>query len=272
MNVATDRDGGGPSPTPAAATAPALSVQGISVHFGGILALRGVSFEVPPGSIRGLIGPNGAGKTTLFDVISGIRQPDEGSVLLSGDNVTAQSPVRRARRGLRRTFQRVQVFGRLSVADNLLVALEYHGGGGGLLADFLALPARKRLERERRLRVAEVAELCGLTYVLDRPAGSLPFGLARQVELGRALVDLPSVLLLDEPTSGLDEAETRRLGDLIRTLSAEHSCAIVLVEHNVQFVMDHCGQITFLSLGRVLAEGTPEEIRADPDVRAVYLG
>jgi branched-chain amino acid transport system ATP-binding protein len=222
--------------------------------------------------VHGLIGPNGAGKTTLFDVVSGLRAPNSGSIRLSGVDVTAMSATGRARMGLRRTFQRVQVFGRLSVSDNLLVALEYRGGGGGLVGDLLALPARRKRERERRGRVAEVAELCGLTDVLSRPAGSLPVALARQVELGRALVDQPAVLLLDEPTSGLDDAETDRLGMLIRQVAADRSCAVVLVEHNVQFVMDHCTRITFLNLGRVVAEGGPAEIRANADVQAAYLG
>jgi len=249
-----------------------LTVEDVSVVFGGVRALSEVSFSAPTGVVHGLIGPNGAGKTTLFDVVSGLRLPNSGSVRLRGQDVTNMTATARARLGLRRTFQRVQVFGRLSVSDNLLVALEYHGGGGGLVGDVLALPARRRRERERRARVAEVAEMCGLVDVLDRPAGSLPVALARQVELGRALVDQPEVLLLDEPTSGLDETETERLGTLIRRLSDEHSCAVVLVEHNVQFVMDHCRRITFLSLGRVLAEGTPDEIRANPDVQAAYLG
>jgi branched-chain amino acid transport system ATP-binding protein len=255
-----------------AGPATGLDVQDVSVHFGGVRALAGVTFSVPNGVVHGLIGPNGAGKTTLFDVVSGLRLPDEGSIQLGGVDVTNMSATGRARLGLRRTFQRVQVFGRLTVADNLLVALEYHGGGGGLAGDILALPARRRREGERRSRVAEVAALCGLTDVLDRPAGSLPVALARQVELGRALVDRPGVLLLDEPTSGLDDAETERLGTLIRQVSAEASCAVVLVEHNVQFVMDQCSRITFLNLGRVVAEGTPQEVRANADVQAAYLG
>ena len=264
---------------PAASAGPAegeeatgLEVDGVVVRFGGVSALNGVSFSVPSGVVHGLIGPNGAGKTTLFDAVSGLRFPDEGSIRLRGTDVTSMSATSRARLGLRRTFQRVQVFGRLTVADNLLMALEYHGGGGGLAGDFLSLPARRRYERERRVRVAEVAEQCGLTDVLDRPAGALPVALARQVELGRALVDRPGVLLLDEPTSGLDDAETERLGSLIRQISGEHSCAVVLVEHNVQFVMDHCSRISFLSLGRVVAEGSPAEIRANPEVQAAYLG
>jgi branched-chain amino acid transport system ATP-binding protein len=254
------------------AGATGIEVEGVTVRFGGVRALNGVTFSVPNGVVHGLIGPNGAGKTTLFDAVSGLRFPNEGTIRLRGTDVTTMSATARARLGLRRTFQRVQVFGRLTVADNLLMALEYHGGGGGLMGDFLSLPARRKHERERRVRVAEVAEQCGLTDVLDRPAGSLPVALARQVELGRALVDRPGVLLLDEPTSGLDDGETERLGSLIREISSEHSCAVVLVEHHVQFVMDHCSRISFLSLGKVVAEGTPAEIRANPDVQAAYLG
>ena len=251
---------------------PALAVEHVSVSFGGVRALNDITFQVPPGVVHGLIGPNGAGKTTLFDVVSGLRRPSEGSLQLCGTDVTGSSATTRARLGLRRTFQRVQLFNRLSVADNLLVALEYHGGGGGLAGDVLALPARRRIEEQRRDRVAEVAEMCGLTSVLDRPAGSLPVAMARQVELGRALVDRPKVLLLDEPTSGLDEAETIRLGDLISLLSRDHQCAIILVEHHVRFVMDHSSRITFLSLGHVIVEGTPAEIRDNAEVQNTYLG
>jgi branched-chain amino acid transport system ATP-binding protein len=250
---------------------PVLALDGVTVQFGGIRAVDSASMTVRPGAVRGLIGPNGAGKTTLFDVISGLRRPNAGTVRMSGVDVTSWSPTRRARHGVRRTFQRVQVFGRLSVADNLLIALEHHGGGGGLPADFVAWPPRRRHERLRRERAAEIGELCGLGAVLDQPAASLPIGLARQVELARALIDRPKLLLLDEPTSGLDETEWVRLGNLIRQVSAEHSCAIVLVEHNVPFVMDHCEQITVLELGRVIADGTPDEVRADPAVRAAYF-
>jgi branched-chain amino acid transport system ATP-binding protein len=250
---------------------PALQLLGVSVVFGGIRALSDVSMKVDRGQVHGLMGPNGAGKTTLFDVVSGIGHPTTGTVVLDGVDVSHWSPVRRARHGLRRTFQRVQVFGRLTVADNLLLPLEQHRGGGGLMADILALPGRRRLEVSRRLHVAEIAEQCGLASILDRPAGSLAIGLCRQVELARALIAKPHVLLLDEPTSGLDQVEAERLSGLVVEVARAQSCGILLVEHDVSFLMGHCQTITVLDLGRVIAEGSPAEIQANPGVQAAYF-
>jgi len=250
----------------------ALALEDVTVRFGGITALSDVSLSVPTGEVLGLIGPNGAGKTTLFDVISGVRVPEHGRVALEGVDITHLSAVGRARRGLRRTFQRVQTFGWLSVEDNVLTALEWHGGGGGMLADLISLPTRRRREHERRSRVAEVLERCGLSTVAKEPAGSLPIGLARMVEVARAIVDAPKVLLLDEPTSGLEEAEADRLGELIQQMGRDDSCAVVLVEHDVGFVMRQCHRIVVLDLGRVLAVGNPKEIQANPAVRTAYLG
>jgi ABC-type branched-subunit amino acid transport system ATPase component len=165
----------------------------------------------------------------------------------------------------------VQTFGWLSVEDNVLTALDWRGGGGGMVADLAALPTRRRRERERRERVDAVLEQCGLTAVRHDSAGSLPIGLARMVELARAIVDTPKLLLLDEPTSGLDETEARRLADRIAEIRAD-GCAVVLVEHDVGFVMDQCDRVVVLDLGRVLAEGESEAIRSDPSVQAAYLG
>jgi branched-chain amino acid transport system ATP-binding protein len=198
-------------PVDGAPAATALELQDVTVRFGGIVALSDVSLAATHGEVLGLIGPNGAGKTTLFDVVSGVRSPDRGRIILGGDDVTGQSAVARARRGLRRTFQRVQTFGWLSVEDNVLSALEWRGGGGGFLADLVSFPTRRRRERERRTRVAEVLEQCGLSAVAKEPSGSLPIGLARMLEVARAVVDPPKVLLLDEPTSGLDETEAVRV-------------------------------------------------------------
>ena len=249
-----------------------LALDGVSVHFGGIAALTGVDLAVDAGDVCGLIGPNGAGKTTLFDVVSGVRIPDAGQVTLDGDEITRWPVARRARAGLRRTFQRVQTYGWLSIEDNVLAALEWRGGGGGLPADLLGFPTRRRVERARRERVAHVLEVCGLVAVAREPAGSLPMGLARMVELARAIVDPPRVLLLDEPTSGLGDTEMARLGERIRAIQAEESCAVLLVEHDVGFVMEQCDRIVVLNLGEVIAVGTPKEIQADAAVRTAYLG
>jgi ABC-type branched-subunit amino acid transport system ATPase component len=256
----------------ATGAAPALALEHVSVRFGGIRALDDVSVTVAAGEVLGLIGPNGAGKTTLFDAISGVRLPDEGRVFLGGREVTRASPVARARWGLRRTFQRVQTFGWLSVEDNVLAATEWEGGGGGIAADLVAFPTRSRREKVRREKVDAVLEQCGLDAVRSESAGSLPIGLARMVEVARALVADPKVLMLDEPTSGLDHAEAARLGERIQALRAGGDCAVVLVEHDVAFVMDQCDRIVVLDLGRVLATGTPTEIQHDPAVRAAYLG
>jgi branched-chain amino acid transport system ATP-binding protein len=256
----------------ATVAAPALALSGIVVRFGGIAAVDGVDLEVAPGEVRGLIGPNGAGKTTLFDVVSGVRPPDRGRVQLEGRDITSWPAVRRARAGLHRTFQRVQIYGWLSVADNVLAALEWQGGGGGLVGDLVAFPTRRSRERARRARVDEVLEICGLRDRRDEPAGSLPIGQARMVELARAIVDPPRLLLLDEPTSGLEQSEVTRLGERIQAIREAEACAVLLVEHDVGFVMAQCDRIVVLDLGRVLADGKPQEIRSDAAVRAAYLG
>jgi branched-chain amino acid transport system ATP-binding protein len=249
-----------------------LALEDVGVRFGGISALHGVSLTVKQGDVWGLIGPNGAGKTTLFDVISGVRTPNEGRVLFRGVDVTRTSAVARARRGLRRTFQRVQTFGWLSVEDNVLAALEWRGGGGGMFADILHLPTRRGRERNRRERVREVLEQCGLSAVRADPVGSLPIGLARMVEFARAIVDEPALLLLDEPTSGLDEREAERLIEQLQLLRSSSTCSVILVEHDMGFVMEQCDTIAVLELGQVIATGAPKDIQQDPLVRAAYLG
>ncbi|MFI1395335.1 ABC transporter ATP-binding protein [Streptomyces sp. NPDC020681] len=239
-----------------------LEASGVGVRFGGIRALDGVGLGVRAGEVCGLIGPNGAGKTTLFDVLSGIRRPDEGRVLQDGTDITRRSPVWRARHGMRRTFQRQQLFGQLTVADNLLVAQEWRGG----------LIHRRDLERERRARAAAVLRTCGLEALEGSYAGTLPVGQARMAELARALADPPRVLLLDEPASGMSAEERDQLAAVVRHLAYEEGCAVLLVEHNVAFVMELCARVVVLDLGRVLAEGPAAEVRADPKVVDAYLG
>ncbi|MFF5932837.1 ABC transporter ATP-binding protein [Streptomyces sp. NPDC012508] len=236
-----------------------LRAHGIDVRFGGVHALRDVTISVRPGEICGLIGPNGAGKTTLFDVLSGIRRPDAGGIEYAATDITRRSPVWRARHGIRRTFQRQQLFGQLTVADNLVVAQEWRGGP-------------RRGARGHRERAAAVLHACGLDALAGSYAGALPVGQARMVELARALADPPRVLLLDEPASGTTAEERRRLAAVVRHAADEENCAVLLVEHNVAFVMELCSRVVVLDLGRVLAEGTAAEVRADAAVREAYLG
>ncbi|GGT00508.1 ABC transporter ATP-binding protein [Streptomyces tanashiensis] len=235
-----------------------LRASGIDVRFGGVHALRDVTVSVGPGEICGLIGPNGAGKTTLFDVLSGMRRPDAGAIAYDGTDITRRSSVWRARHGIRRTFQRQQLFGQLTVEDNLVVAQDWRGG--------------VRHAARRRERAAAVLHECGLDELAGSYAGGLPVGRARMVELARALADPPRVLLLDEPASGTTAGERRELAAVIRHMADEENCAVLLVEHDVAFVMELCSRVVVLDLGRVLAEGTAAEVRADPAVREAYLG
>jgi len=249
-----------------------LTLEDVKVRFGGIMALAGVSMSVDPGEVCGLIGPNGAGKTTLFDVVSGVRRPEDGRVLIDGRDVSSLGAAQRCWLGLRRTFQRVQTFGWLTVEENVLAATEWRGGGGGFVADLVALPTRRHRERERRALVDVALERCGLGAVRSEYAGSLPIGIARMVEFARATVEPPRLLLLDEPASGLDDEESARLGEQIQVVRAETGCAILLVEHDAGFIMRHSDRIVVLDLGSVLATGAPAEIQSNPLVQAAYLG
>lgn len=230
-----------------------LELQGVGVRFGGIVALDDVSLTLNEAEMWGLIGANGAGKTTLFDVISGIRRPNAGSVQLRGEDATGWSVHRRARAGLRRTFQRPQVFGWLTVEANLKVATDWHRG-------------------DHDGAIETMLERCGLVEHRSTMASELPMGLIRMVELARALVDRPAVLLLDEPTSGLDMVEARRLAEAVHAARADLGCAVLLIEHDVDFVMENCGRVVVLDLGRVVVVGDPETVRHDPAVRTAYLG
>jgi len=244
-----------------------LALHDICVRFGGVRALNGVSFAVGRQEIIGLIGPNGAGKTTLFDVISGVQPATSGRIEFAGRTITRMSPTRRSRLGVRRTFQRSQPFGWLSVEDNVLVALE---SSGGLFGDLVGRAGRQ--ERQRRERVREVLAQFQLEKVRDEAAGRLPIGVIRMVELARAVVGRPTLLLLDEPTSGLDRRETELLGDAMQRTAAEDHCTVLLVEHDVPFVMNRCERVVALHLGSVLADGTPREIQNNEAVREAYLG
>jgi branched-chain amino acid transport system ATP-binding protein len=251
---------------------PVLSARNLRAKFGGVVALDGVDLELHRAEICGVIGPNGAGKTTLFDCLTGVTNPAGGEVILNGLDITRSSATWRARHGLRRTFQRQQTFGWLTVEDNVLVALEWRGGGGGLAADFIGWPTRRRKEQDRRRQVAQALDLCGIAHLAKEPVANLPLGHARLVELARAIADAPEVLFLDEPTSGMEQTEASNLGQVAERLVREHGCSVVLVEHDIGFIMRYSHRVVALDLGRVIAEGTPKEISSNPTVQAAYLG
>lgn len=235
-----------------------LEVRDVTVRFGGKVAVDGASITAEPGCVTGLIGANGAGKTTLFNVVTGLLSPDAGRVVLDGDDLTRLPPYRRARLGLARTFQRLELLGMLTVAENVAVAAETRRGW-----------ARDRIRPADV--VTEVLERVGLTDIAGARADTIPTGLARRVELGRALATRPRVLLLDEPASGQTEQETEQFGALLRELAAE-GMTVVLVEHDVPLVMEVCDTVHVLDFGHVISVGTPEEIRRDEKVVAAYLG
>jgi branched-chain amino acid transport system ATP-binding protein len=248
---------------------PALEVRGLHVRYSGVVAVNDVSLRAQAGKVLALIGPNGAGKTSLFDAVSGLRPPDGGQVVLRDQDVTRASAVRRARLGMRRTFQRQQVFGGLSVEDNVLCACE--GQAGGAVLDLFALPGRHRRDTRRRALIDQYLEVCGLQELRRAPAWSLPIGQARLLELARAIAAQPGVLLLDEPSSGLGEDESARLAAVIGQLKAAGTCAVVLIEHDIAFVMRHADRVAVLVRGSLIAEGSPAEIQNDAQVRAAYL-
>jgi branched-chain amino acid transport system ATP-binding protein len=240
-------------------TAPALEVRDITVRFGGNTALRDVSLSAASGRVTGLIGPNGAGKTTLFNVACGLLRPNGGMVLLDGRDVTGLQPHKRARAGLSRTFQRLELFGVLTAHGNVRVAAE------------LATRRGAHARRSPDDVADELLAWAGLADVAAVRCDQLPTGQARLVELARAVAASPTALLLDEPASGLDESETAALARLVREL-AERGVAVLLVEHDVSLVMAVCDIVHVLDVGSVLATGTPDEIRGDARVQDAYLG
>jgi branched-chain amino acid transport system ATP-binding protein len=238
---------------------PLLSVEEVSVRFGGVMALTDVALDAEERAITGLMGPNGAGKTTLFNVITGLQEPTRGRIRINSKDVTSLGPHKRARMGIARTFQRLEVFGTLTARENILVAAEI----------------RKRWSKDRtatpRADADRLLELVGISHLADERVDTLSTGSARLVELGRALAARPRLLLLDEPGSGLDSQESEVFGVLLLEL-ARQGLAIILVEHDVDLVMRVCDQIHVLDFGKKIAQGVPEEIQNDPVVQAAYLG
>jgi len=249
-----------------------LRVTDVTVDYGGLRALDDVSLTVPTGQCVALIGPNGAGKTTLFDAVTGIAFPSSGHIDVFGQRVDGWPLHRRTRLGIGRTFQRLELFSSLSVADNVIVALEAQTSAGGLVAEVMRRPAAARVRRRAQARAAEVLELTGLGELAGARAGELPMGLARRLELARALATDPKLLLLDEPSSGLNDEESRALAGLLQRLQARRALSLLVVEHDMNFVLPLSDEVFVLDFGKVIAHGSADEVRRDPVVQAAYLG
>jgi branched-chain amino acid transport system ATP-binding protein len=247
-----------------------LRVEGITQVFGGITALSDVAFSVQKGEIKGVIGPNGAGKTTLFNIITGIYRQTAGDVFLEGAKVSLLPPERLARRKMVRTFQNVELFGKMTVLENVMVGL-HTKSRSGILSCALKLPNHLREERRIREKAMDCLEFAGIGEHAADTAENLPFGKGRLLEIARAMALEPKIILLDEPAAGLNSRETADLGHLIKRIR-NSGVTVVLVEHDMELVMDICDSILVLNLGRKLAEGTPREIQENPEVIAAYLG
>lgn len=246
-----------------------LSIRGVSKSFGGVNAVHEVTFTVHPGESVGLVGPNGAGKTTLFNCVTGNLRPDHGTVELRGTSLDGMPSYRRARLGIGRTFQRIEVFPELTVSEHLLVAERARQGNGRLWKDLLNLSSPTD---EERARVRGVLELVGISREADTPVAALGLGMCRLVELARALITEPRLLMADEPSSGLDVNETKELAKVLRSIQRDRGMAVLLVEHDLAMVADVVDRTLVMDLGAVICEGTFDEVMADPGVRHAYLG
>jgi branched-chain amino acid transport system ATP-binding protein len=248
-----------------------LELRSVTKTFGGLRAVSEVTFSVPERSIFGLIGPNGAGKTTVFNLVTGVYQPDAGSIHFNGTDLTALKPSVIARIGVARTFQNIRLFGQLTVLENVLVACE-NQRQAGLWTSLLRLPLFYRDEANIEERAMKLLQIFGLDGLAHERSTSLSYGNQRRLEIARAMMLRPTILLLDEPAAGMNYGEAEGLKDQIRWLRDEFSLTVILVEHNMQVVMSVCEEIHVLDHGETIAHGTPSEVKKSPAVLAAYLG
>jgi branched-chain amino acid transport system ATP-binding protein len=248
-----------------------FQVKDLAVHFGGIKAVDGVSFEVEKGSIFTIIGPNGAGKTTIFNLVSRINDPTAGSIHFEGRDITRVAANQVASLGIARTFQNIELFDNANVMQNILVGCHVHVGTS-LLSEILRLPSFTQREIESRKNVEKIIDFLGLDAYRDSTVGSLPYGLRKMVELGRALAVSPKLLLLDEPSSGLNVEETDNIGSWIRDIRDVLGVTILMVEHDMRLVSAVSDRVLALNYGKLLAIGTAAQVQRDPAVISAYLG
>ncbi|WP_028240439.1 high-affinity branched-chain amino acid ABC transporter ATP-binding protein LivG [Stutzerimonas azotifigens] len=252
-------------------TRPILEVSGLTMRFGGLLAVNGVGLSVNDKQVVSMIGPNGAGKTTVFNCLTGFYKPTEGSILLDGEPIQGLPGHQIARRGVVRTFQNVRLFKDMTAVENLLVAQHRHLNTN-FLAGLLKTPAFRRSEREAMERAAHWLEQVDLVDCANRPAGTLAYGQQRRLEIARCMMTRPRILMLDEPAAGLNPKETEDLKALISHLRDAHGVTVLLIEHDMKLVMSISDHIVVINQGCPLADGTPEQIRDNPDVIKAYLG
>jgi branched-chain amino acid transport system ATP-binding protein len=247
-----------------------LAVAGLTKRFGGLAAVAELDFTIVQGKIHSIIGPNGAGKTTLFNLINGVYAPSAGTITFAGEDVTRAPPAQRARRGIARTFQNLQVFFNMTALENVMVGRHLHVDTR-FLPSFLGLPSSRRSTRAAREKAAELMEMVGLAAWRDADADAMPYGALKRLEIARALAAEPKLLLLDEPAAGLNPKETQEIDTLIQRIAAS-GVTVILVEHDMKLVMGVSDHILVLDHGRKLAEGTAHDVRHNPEVIRAYLG
>ena len=250
---------------------PVLDVRNLGIDFGGLTAVDGFNITIGPTEISGLIGPNGAGKTTIFNLLTSVYQPTRGSILINGIDTKGMTTAKVNKLGIARTFQNIRLFSEMTALDNVKVGM-HNQIKCSFLASLLHLPSYHKAERLTNEKAMELLEFMGLGDIADQKAGSLPYGVQRRLEIVRALATNPSIILLDEPAAGMNPSETAELMHQIRRIRDTFQIAIFLIEHDMNLVMNVCEAIAVINYGRIIAKGTPEEIRENPAVIEAYLG